>query len=197
MTYSDLQTAVTAHLHRADLAAKMPGFIALAEAYLFRELQVKEMQISVTGTTTGGYAPLPSDFGTLSRITVTYNGLVRTLDYMARPDTVTYGSVFPASYSLENNQIRIFNALDGQAYTLYYIPDIQPLSNTVSTNWLLTNAYDLYFYASALEGAKHVRNQGEIDKLTPMIPPLLDSVKRFSERRAQPMTGALQIKPRR
>lgn len=197
MTYTDLQTNVTAYLHRADLAAKMPGFIALAEAFMFRELQVKEMQVSVTGTTTGGYGTLPADFGTLSRITVGYNGSIRTLNYRVQFDSTTSVSLYPDSFSLENNQIRIWGAGDGQAYTLYYIPDVQPLSGMVSTNWLLTNAYDLYFYASALEGAKHVRNQGEIDKLTPQIQPLLDSVKRFSDRRAQPMTGSLQVKPRR
>jgi hypothetical protein len=195
MTYSELQTNIANYLHRADIAAKVPSFISLAEAYLFRELQVKELQISVTGTTTGEYALLPSDFGTLSRLSVTLNGKEYSLDYKAQAETVA--KYAPDSFALENNQIRIWGASTGQAYTLYYIPDIQPLSSTVDTNWLLTNAPDLYLYASVLEGAKHVRNQGEIDKLTPQIPALLDSVRRFADRRAQPVTGSLQIKPRR
>lgn len=195
MTYSELQTNVANYLHRTDIADKVPGFIALAEAYLFRELQVKELQIAVTGTTTGEYADLPSDFGTLSRLTVTVSEREYSLDYIAQPESAH--RTHPDSFALENNKLRIWGAGTGQAYKLYYIPDVQPLSALVSTNWLLNNASDLYFYASALEGAKHVRNQGEIDKLSPQIGPLLDSVKRFSERRAQPMTGSLQIKPRR
>lgn len=195
MTYSELQTNVTSYLHRADIAAKVPGFIALAEAFMFRELQVKELQISVTGVTTEEYAALPTDFGTLSRISVTIGGKESSLDYKAQSET-SRGNA-PYSFSLENNQLRLWGAGTGQAYTLYYIPDIQPLSALVETNWLLDNAYDLYFYASVLEGAKHVRNQGEIDKLTPMIGPLLDSVKRFADRRAQPVIGTMQMKPRR
>ena len=168
MTYSELQTNIASYLHRTDLAAKVPGFIALAEAFMFRELQVKEMQISVAGTTTGGYGTLPADFGTASRVSVTYNGTVRDLDYQSMPLSTTTKALLPFSYSLENNKLKIWGASDGQAYTLYYIPEISPLSVTVATNWLLENAHDLYFYASCLEGAKHVRNQGEIDKLTPI-----------------------------
>lgn len=195
MTYSELQTNVANYLHRADIAAKVPGFIALAEAFLFRELQIKELQISVTGTTTDEYATLPADFGTLSRISVMSGDREYSLDYKAQAETATKS--VPDSFALENDKLRIWGSGTGQAYTLYYIPNVQPLSVSVSTNWLLENAYDLYFYASALEGAKHVRNQGEIDKLTPQIAPLLDSVKRFADRRAQPVTGSLQIKPRR
>jgi hypothetical protein len=196
MNYSELQTNITSYLHRADIAAKVPGFIALAESFLFRELQVKEMQIVVTGTTVDEYGALPADFGTLSRLSVTIGGNEYSLDYKSHAETTNSGNV-PYSFSLENNQLRLWGAGTGQAYKLYYIPNVQPLSALVETNWLLDNASDLYFYASALEGAKHVRNQGEIDKLTPMIGPLLDSVRRFADRRAQPVIGSMQMKPRR
>jgi hypothetical protein len=195
MNYSELQTKVAAYLHRSDLTALVPDFIALAEAYLFRELQVKELQISTTGTTTGEYADLPSDFGTLSRVTCTVAEREYSLDYKAQPESASKS--VPDSFALENNKLRIWGAGTGQAYKLYYIPDVQPLSVSVSTNWLLTNAPDLYLYASALEGAKHVRNEGEIGKLSSQIPALLDSVKRFADRRAQPTTGSMQMKPRR
>ncbi len=195
MNYSELQTKVAAYLHRSDLSALVPDFIALAEAYLFRELQVKELQISTTGTTTGEYADLPSDFGTLSRITVTVSDREYSLDYKAQAESASKS--VPDSFALENNKLRIWGAGTGQAYKLYYIPDVQPLSVSVTTNWLLTNAADLYLYASALEGAKHVRNEGEIAKLSGQIPTLLDSVKRFADRRAQPTTGSMQMKPRR
>ena len=195
MTYSELQTNVVGYLHRNDIAAKVPSFISLAESFLFRELQIKELQISVTGTTTDEYADLPSDFGTLSRLTASVSGREYSLDYKAQAESAT--KTVPDSFALENDKLRIWGAGTGQAYKLYYIPNVQPLSGTVPTNWLLDNAADLYLYASALEGAKHVRNQAEIEKLTPLVIGLLDSVKRFADRRAQPVTGSMQIKPRR
>ena len=197
MNYTELQSEVASYLHRTDLTAKIPTFIELAEAYLFRELCIKEMQISVTGTTTGGYGTLPADFGSVSRVSATYAGAARSLDYHALPEAPTATSVYPSKYSLENNQLRIWGAADGQAYTLYYIPEILNLSGSVPTNWLLENAPELYLDASCLQGAKHIRNYAETDRLEKHVALSLDSVKRFSERRGQPATGSMQIKVRR
>lgn len=197
MNYTQLKTEVADYLHRTDLTAKIPTFIELAEAYLFRELHIKEMQISVTGTTTGGYATLPTDFGSVGRIAVTYQGATRSLDYVALSEAPTSTWAYPSQYSLENNKLRIWGAADGQAYTLYYIPAFQNLSASVSTNWLLTNAPELYLDAACLQGAKYVRNGAEADRLTGNVALSLDSVKRFSERRGQPYIGGMQIKVRR
>lgn len=197
MTYSTLKADIASELHRTDLTAQIPNFIVRAEAYLFRELQIKERQVSVSGTTTGGYASLPADYGSISKITVSYNGITRALDYNPSPSISTYTDVYPRYYTIENGQIKIPNAGDGQAYTLYYIPDLAPLSDAAPTNWLLDNAYDLYLFASVLEGARYVRNQAVVDAMTGAVTLSLDSVKRYAERRGQPATGSLQIKVRR
>lgn len=197
MSYAQLQTDIADYLHRTDLTADIPTFISRAEAYMFRELQAKELQLSVSGTTTGGYAALPADFGSVSRVVIASDGRERSLDYQAVPDASTAIEAHPTKYCLEQNQLRIWNAGDGQAYTLFYIPAFQALSVSNTTNWLLDNAKDLYLYASALEGARHIRNANEVASLTAMMPTLLDSVKSFAERRGQPASGSLQIKPRR
>lgn len=197
MTYSELQSLVASYLHRNDLTAQIPGFISLAESYLFRELVIKELQTSVTGTTTDDYAALPVDFGSVSRVSVTYGNSARTLDYIALADAPISTTSAPSFYSLEKNQIRIWGAGTGTSYTLYYIPAITPLSDLAPTNWLLDNAQELYVYAAALEGAKYIRDDAETQKLMGFVAAGLDSVKRFSERRGQPATGSMQIKVRR
>ncbi|NQW92535.1 MAG: hypothetical protein HQ446_00600 [Polaromonas sp.] len=197
MNYTTLQAQVANYLHRTDLTTQIPTFIELAEAYLFRELHIKELQISVTGTTSGGYATLPSDFGSVARLAISYAGAIRSLDYVAKPNTPIATSTSPAGYALENNKLRIWAAADGQAYTLYYIPVIANLSASVPTNWLLTNAPEIYLDSACLQGAKYLRNGAEADRLTGNIALSLDSVKRFSERRGQPYIGGMQIKVRR
>lgn len=196
MTYTQLKTEIANYLHRTDLTAQIPTFISIAESMLFRELNVKELQVSVAGTTTSGYGTLPSDFGTVSRVSITYQNAARTLDYIALADAPVAVDTFPGKYSLENNKLRIWGAANGQAYTLYYIPEIAALSASVTTNWILDNAFDLYLYASCLEGAKYVRNEAEITKLGAALPGLLDGVKRYAERRGQPATGSMQIRTR-
>ena len=195
MSYATLQVDAADYLHRIDLTAKMPAFVTLAEASLFRELMVKDTAISVVGSTIGEYGTLPADFGSVSRITATVGDAEYNLDYKS-PDystTLTY----PSAYALENNQIRIFGSSTGQAYTLYYIPKLIALSNSNPTNWLHDNAYDLYMYAVALEAAKYIRDAGEVAMLSPLVASLLDSVRRSSERKGQPLNASLQIKVRR
>ena len=78
-----------------------------------------------------------------------------------------------------------------------YFPGVSALSNSNTTNWLETNAPDLYFYATALEAARDIRDQQEVVNLAPMVAGLIESIRRASERKGQPSTGSLQIKPRR
>lgn len=196
MSYATLQTDVADYLHRTDLTAKLPTFVSLAEAVLFRELNVKDMGVSVDLTTTGEYCDLPADFGEVARVTVTYDSTETPLDYQSPAYSWT-GTARPTSYALESNQIRIFGAGTGFAFRLYYLPKISALTDVNTTNWLLENAYDLYMYATALEAARYIRDGQLIADLMPVVGALLDAVRRSSERKGLPATASLQIKPRR
>jgi len=193
MNYDELKTEVAAYLHRTDLTAFMPGFVERAEAFLFRELPIKDLTTKVAGTTTGEYFTLPSDLGSISKVTVTIGSSEVALDYMAQP--VSYSTTYPEFYSFDNGQGRIWGA-SGQAYTLYYTPNITALSGSNTSNWLLVNAQDLYFYAVALEAARYTRNTAEVDRVSALIPALLDSVRSFNTRRGIPSSGSLQIRAR-
>lgn len=198
MNYTTLKSSVDDYFHRGDITAKIPDFIELAENYLFRELNVRELQTSVAGITiAGGYGTLPTDFYSIARITVAHGSLTTDLDYMAVPIVSSTVLTHPVNYSLENNQIRIIGAGAGQAYTLFYTPKVLPLSASVTTNWILTNASDLYLYASCLEAARYIKDEGEIAALPQTITMLLETTRRFSERRGQPSVGSLRIRPRR
>jgi len=197
MNYTELKTAIANYTHRDDLTAKLPTFIQLAEANIFRELSLNEIETSVTATTSGNSITLPSDFGSVSRLIITYQGRELNIDYAIDP-SVSTTSGFPSSYTLEKNVLRLFPApSDAYSYTLYYIPAIAALSDTNVTNWVSINAPDLYLYAAALEYARDAKNLGEVQKLEPTVNALMDSVRRHSERRGIARRGSLQIKPRR
>lgn len=196
MNYTTLQSEVASYLHRGDLSAKIPTFIGLAEAFLFRELNVKELQTTATLTTTGEYASLPADFGSLVKIEGADAGMTYTLDYQSKP--LTYPSeVTPGKFAFENGQIRVFGAGTGTTLTLYYVPKIEALSGTNATNWVLDNAQDLYLFACCLEGAKYIRAGDLVQSLTGMVNEKLEAVKRYIERKGQPTNASLQIKVRR
>lgn len=194
-TYATLQTDVASYLHRSDLTSLMPTFVERAESVLFRELQPKDLATTVQGTTTGEYAALPADFAVVSKVTAVHGSVEYSLDYKSESAVITTST--PFVYAIESNQLRIFGASTGQAYTLYYTPKLTALSNSNTTNWLLTNAADLYLYATALEGARHIRDGEEVARLTGYVTSALDSVRRMSERKGQPSNGSMQIKVRR
>lgn len=186
MTYTDLKTAVAGYFNRGDLATKVDGWIDLAESFLFREITPNSIETSVTGTATSTIT-LPADFSRLLRLDVDYYGTTVTLDY------TTQGNGFV----IEANTIRLVNMPEGSFdYTLYYSPKLLPLSDSNTSNWLLENGYDLYFYASALEGAKATKNAGEVNTIMPIIPALLESVKGYASRSKIPVSGSLRAKPR-
>ena len=195
MNYTTLQSTIVDWMHRTDLASKVPTFIELAEAYLFRELNVDSLETSITGTTSGSLITLPADVSTVNRITVDYAGRAMPLDYNSQPHNYVRSGV-PLSYWDESGGLRLDSGGTGYAYTLYYTPSIQALSDANPTNWLLSNAPDLYLSTSQLEAAKFVQDDRIIALMQGAIPPLLDSVQRFTTRVGQPNRGGMQIKPR-
>jgi len=194
MNYSDLKTEVANYLHRTDLTSQIPTFISVAESMMFRELSIDDMEVSVTGTTTSGYAALPADFGQVSRVSVTYGGSALALEYMNPAEVSTTATAYPKYFTIENNQLKIIQA-GTTSYTLYYIPKIAALSVSNTTNWLLENAQDLYMYASCLEGAKYIRNVEQVASLSGLVLTLLESVKSQAKRRGLP-SGSMRIRAR-
>lgn len=192
MTFTELKALAASYMHRTDLTDKWASFIAVAEAQMFRDLDLKETEASVSLTSVSNYLTLPNDFGKVSRLVYTSNGQEINLDYIARPDN--YVGTTPIGYSQENNKLRIFPAVADADYTLYYFVNLEPLSDTVATNWLSLNAADLYLYATCLEAAKWTRDGDQITLLSQLVQPLVESVRSFSKRRALPNSAGLQVK---
>lgn len=197
--YDYLKTQVIDWSHRADLAARMPGFIELAERELFRELALRSVETSESGTTSGEVLALPDNCNAISRVEIEASGNRYTLNYSS-PNGVEAltGSVNqPSRFLIENAQIRLIPAPDGPYdYTIFYSPELAPLTDTNSGNWLLANHADLYLKASLLQVAKFCQKDADVMRLTQEVGAALDSVKRADERKRFPVSGGMQIKPR-
>lgn len=198
MNYTDLKAEVARYLHRTDLNSQIPTFIGMAEAAIFRELDVRELQTTATLTISGEVASLPLDFGSLVKLEGVAGGTAYALDYQSKPERSTSDpNAAPTVYAFEAGKIRVFGAGDGTTFTLSYTPKITALSNSNATNWLLDNAPDLYLFASCLEGAKYVRAGDLAQALTGMVAEKLDAVRRLIERKTMPSNSGLQVKVRR
>lgn len=197
MNYTDLNAEVARYLHRTDLTSQIPTFIGMAEAALFRELNIRDLQATATLTIAGEFASLPVDFGTLVKLEGVVGGTTYALDYQSKPERNADPSASPTVYAFESGQIRVYGAGDSTTYTLYYTPKVEALSATNADNWLSVNAPDLYLFASCLEGAKYIRAGDLAQALTVMVSEKLEAVRRFIERKTLPSNSGLQIKVRR
>jgi hypothetical protein len=163
--YTTLQAAVISTLHRADLAAAVPDFIALAEDKLNRRLRLRAMESRVTSSISSEYSSLPDGF--LSMRNFQLNTTPKTRLEYATPDWLdakypsgaTTGR--PIFYTLVGGQIQLAPAPDG-TYTaemdFYEKLDIA----TDLTNWLLENAPRCYYYGALMEASAYLVNDKRV-----------------------------------
>lgn len=197
--YASLQAAVIDWSHRSDLAARIPGFIDLAERELFRDLSLRNIEESVSGVTSGDTIAIPAGLSAFERIEIESNGHKYTINYTSPNgiEALTGDTGRPTRYVVENGAIRLLAAPSGPySYTVFYIPLLASLSDENATNWLLTNHSDLYLKAALAQVAKFAKDDALYARLAQEIAVALDGIKRADERMRFPIAGGLQIKPR-
>lgn len=167
-TYSQLQTAVQNWLHRSDvgLTNRIPEFIALTEAKFNRKLRLATMETRVSATLDERYEDLPTDFLEMRAIEITGDS-GGTLEYLT-PDALrnkyraSYTGI-PKYYTIIGTTIEFAPAPAG-SYTMemVYYKVIPALSDSQTTNWMITNNPDLYLYGALLEAAPYMKNREDM-----------------------------------
>lgn len=161
-TYAELQTAVTNWLNRSNLSARVPEFISMAEATIGRRLRTQDMLSIDTGTISEGM-DLPSDFRRVKSFYVTVGGNNVELKYMAPAELFgTYGASgtgTPTHYSIMNSDIYFGRQTDSAyAYQMVYYASLAALSDSNTSNWLLTKHPDVYLFGALTMAEPYVKN---------------------------------------
>jgi len=187
-TYSELKTSVANYLNRSDLTDVIPDFITLTENRLNRELRVRANMVRATTTTTSGTAfyDLPSDLIELRNITYDTSSSSYALTYLS-PESSSreYGSTgngFPRAYTNLGKNIKLAPTPDG-AYTINinYFQKLNSLSDSVTSNDVLTEFPDLYLFGSCMEGAIYLNDTEQTQRFASIFQATLDEVKRSEE----------------
>lgn len=169
-TYSDLTTAAANWLARGDLTARIPEFVALAEAKFQRSLFVRQMEQRSTATvdTTSSepeFISLPSDFQTMRRIRLSSVTGKPGLGYMSGTQIDEFrtngGNTTgqPLHFSIIGDEIELAPTPDDD-YTIemVYRKTVPALSDASPTNWLLSIAPDVYLYSVLMESAPFIKD---------------------------------------
>lgn len=161
-TYSELQASVASWLHRTDLTALIPDFITLAEQRMNGDLDSRSMEVRTTltctadGTLNARLVALPTDMLEMRRLLVVDTDPARVLEYKS-PDQLVADNLYllsaakPDSFTVVGTNIELSPPPDS-AYPLelVYKQRIPALSNSNTTNWVLTQNPSIYLWGALL-----------------------------------------------
>jgi hypothetical protein len=187
--YTNLQTTIADFLNRDDLTAVIPTFIQLAEAQIQREVRHWKMEARTSGQQTGGdqYMQIPADWLETIRLHLTASGTsaltlasrAAIADIRAKNEDVS--TRLPYYYCHADGQFELYPTPveDTDFELLYYqkIPDLA--SNT--TNWLLSDAPDVYLYGSLLHSAPYLAEDARVAVWAQMYSAAVQNVNNASE----------------
>lgn len=163
-TYSELKSAAADWLNRSDLTSVIPTFVSLAEAQFNRRLRTRQMVTRANATIDTEFFAFPADFLEIKNFQLNTNPITR-LTYVTedqanalRANTyLTSGK--PIHFSVVGSQMEVIPTPD-TSYTgeLTYFAKIPALSDSNTSNWLLSYAPDLYLYGTLMQSAPYLRD---------------------------------------
>lgn len=166
-TGATLATAVGNWLARADLSSRIPEFVQLAEAKMFRELRTPEMITKDAAfSITGEYVAVPTGF--LEAKSFMLNTTPRrAILYMPDDNQVSSystGSSYPLYFNVTGGNFR-FAPIPDATYTAtltYYKAPATCSTGSTEHNWILDSHPDLYLYGTLLEAAGYIQDDQAI-----------------------------------
>ncbi len=199
-TYAELQSAVADWLNRDDLTSVIPNFIELAEADLTRNLRHRKMIVRADANLNAEYTQTPSDwFQTQSLILET--DPVTKLEYLTpealnakRAHSVAVGK--PLFFTMIGTEIQVYPPPDG-TYTaeIVYYAEIPALTDSNTTNWLLSLAPDLYLYGTLMQSAPYLTDDARLQTWSALYQRKMQDIDVSNERAAGQTSMRMRAAP--
>jgi len=160
-TYAELQTAIADWSHSSDLTAKLPDFIANAEARLNSMLILRDMETETTLTSVAGnnYLPLPSGYASPIELWLIVSTYRQPLT-MVEPEELPYypNNTLPRYWAIDGDNIRLDCPTDAAYSMPFRFVQKSNLGNSNTTNYLLTERPDVYLAGAMVELARFTQN---------------------------------------
>ncbi len=150
MNYGQLKASIASWLNHGAATSSIPDFVTLAEGVIRRDVRVSDMESLVTGSLVAGALDLPANYLDARRLVV--NGL--PCDYVTPEEfqDQTFQQSRENVYTRIGSSLYVING-DTSTYSLIYRGAYDALADDADTNWVLTNAPDVYLFAALKFGA--------------------------------------------
>lgn len=198
-TFAELKASIADWLNREDLTSVIPDFISMAEAKFNRTIRDRRMIKRATSTVDSGYVDQPTDWlETISLITTASPPVV--LEYMSSKAMnelrATERTGTPIAYTQYNDQFYLFPVPTANlTVELTYYEKIDALSDSNTSNWLLTGHPDIYLFGSLLQAEPYLKNDERLMTWGAMLTQAMEELRMESERAKRP-DGGLHVRKR-
>lgn len=194
-TYSELKAAVADWLNRADLTSVIPDFISLAEAQINRQLRTHDMLKRATATVEDDYFSVPTDWLETS-VLVNLGTKTFPMEYVDYERLNELKGLSPTGdpkfYTMIDGKFLILPAATSDSpatLELSYYGKIPALSDSNTTNWLLTKSPDLYLYATLMQAEPYLKNDERVAIWATAMQNSLENMRLEGERSKRPSGG--------
>lgn len=172
-SYASLQSSIQQWMgDRTDLASYCADFIALAEAEIGVEMRSrKQVTIADLVLDADSKADLPADY-------LAYRNVVALTSPRRKLEEVTPGyrddawpfrdAGWPVAFSIDNDSILVLPATSYDIEIEYYAK-IPALSDSNTTNWVLTLYPTLYLYGAAKQAAIFTDDDARLQKFAQLF----------------------------
>lgn len=167
-SYSTLKSSIADFLNRDDLTSVIATFIRLAESRIDRELRHWRQEKRSLAELDAQYSAIPADYMAPIRLQITDNPTSEVApistaqmlqlrgdrnDRVGRP---THYALTAGSLELYPTPDMVYNA------SLVYYARVAALTDTNTTNWLLTEAPDAYLYGALVHAAPYLKDDARL-----------------------------------
>ena len=164
--YAGLKSAIATWIARDDLTAYVADFIVFAEGYINSRLRVRQMEEVVSLSPTLGVFTLPTDYLQYRKL-VMDNGTRYPLAYIT-PDAAdmkypTRPDGIPQHFTIIGSSLYTFPTTDADIELTYW-QGIPALSDSNTTNWLLTLRPEAYLRLGCAFASEFIKSDNEAQK---------------------------------
>jgi hypothetical protein len=188
-TYSELKSSVADWLNRTDLTTAIADFVSLAEAQMERKLRTRQMLSRANATIDTEYAAVPTNFLESKSFKLNTNPVTplgfETIDSLDNLAFKYPSASKPQFFSVVGDQFRFLPVPDS-SYTgeLAYYAKLSKLSDSNTTNWLLTAAPDAYLYGTLMQAAPYLQDDARIATWSALYSSALEDLQVADDRSA-------------
>lgn len=189
-TYAELQTAIANWLDDSGLTARIPEFIAIAEADINRRVRIQEMQKRATASTgtADRFLVCPAGFAQMVSLRLNSTNL-HGIQYVTNnqiDDFYKSTAGKPDYYTVWGDELE-FNRVCDSDYTIEmkYFKKVTALSDGNTTNDILTYHPDIYLYGSLMAAAPYLTEDARLATWGRLLEKAIDDANTYAKRSQQ------------